>query len=171
MKAAYIQPSSWVVSGRNLLQVATLLHMWVEKWLTGPLLDEAAWRFYQLVFFTPEMQISNKNGDESLRVMHTLKDLEVLVMDEAHCIKTVSHMSCCPVHSTVSRNLHCHCRGCTFWFVLKRNGEVCSLIRSRVRVMGLLCLHIKLACKNKNNSAVIHAVIMGLALLIDWWHL
>ena len=127
--------------------------------------DSTNWCFSHL-----RCRFPTKDADEALRVMHTLKDLEVLV-DEAHCVKTVSHMSCCPVHSTVSRNLHCHCRGCTFWYVLKRNGEVCSLIRSRVTVMGLLRVHIKLAYKNKNNSSVIHAVIMGLALLIDRWHL
>ena len=59
----------------------------MEKLLTGPLLDEVARGFYQLVFFTPEIQICNKTWKSVIESDAYTKRLEVLVIDVAHCVK------------------------------------------------------------------------------------
>ena len=63
--------------------------------------------------------------------MHTLKDSKAFVIDEAHFVENVSHMSCWHVHGYYHRIcIAMHCRDYTFQFVLKRIGEVRSLILS-----------------------------------------
>ncbi len=99
---------------------------------------------YQLLFFTPEMLITNKRWGLVIEKDAYTESLEAFVIDEAHCVKHGKSQVMLPAGTQLlSQNLHCHCWGYTFHFVLKWIGEVCSLILSRVSEMALTATAMK----------------------------
>ena len=82
-----------------------------------------------------EILITNKKWRRAI------ESLEAIVIDEAHCVKHGKSRVMLPAGTQLlSQNLHCHCWGYMFHFVLKWIGKVCSLIPSRVSAMALKAL-------------------------------
>ena len=75
------------------LQVATytakgLLSAYVSGEVTDKTrLAEVAWGLYQLVYFTPEMLITNRRLRRVIESDSYAERLKAFVIDEAHCVK------------------------------------------------------------------------------------